>query len=281
MRAQRIAIAVLSVLTVVAVIGIVADPAAPVAGLPIPAAGGAGASPTVPPTDGSTPGGSTAPTAAVEAGGPVLPVLRPPFDKVLGFHGDGKVAYLTFDDGPGPDTPKVLEALDKAGVKATFCQVGSRIDNYPDTERRVIADGHTLCNHSWSHPDDLAAAPAATIEDEIGRTQAKLAEFGVTAHYFRAPGGSFGDKSTTLRQVAQLADVVPLGWGVDSDDWTKPGTAAIVKNVLGAVQPGAIILMHDAGGTDRSQTVAAIPGIVSGLKAAGYTLAPLPAAGLG
>lgn len=269
MRGQRIVAAGLAVLALAVVAVLVGQARAPVASLPLRSAavatnGSAGASGA-----GSTPG-------ALQ-----LPSLSPPFEKVLGFHGDGKVAYLTFDDGPGPDTPKVLDALAKAGVKATFCQVGSRIDTYADTERRIIADGQTLCNHSWSHPEDLAAAPAATINDEITRTQAKLADFGVTAHYFRAPGCSFGDPSTTLRQVAELDDVVPLGWGVDSSDWRKPGSAAIVKNVLGAVQPGAIILMHDAGGTDRSQTIAAIPGIVSGLKAAGYTLTALPAAGLG
>jgi peptidoglycan-N-acetylglucosamine deacetylase len=69
---------------------------------------------------------------------------------------------------------------------------------------------------------------------------------------------------------------VPLGWAVDSADWRKPGAAAITANVLGAVTPGAVILMHDGGGTDRQQTVAALPGIISGLQAAGYFLAPLP-----
>lgn len=269
MRGQRIAVAVLTVLTLAAAAVLIGQAAAPVAGVAMRSA-------ATDPTSASASAG-----ADPVSGGLNLPPLSPPFQKVLGFHGDGKVAYLTFDDGPGPDTPKVLDALDQAGVQATFCQVGSRIDSYPDIERRIIADGHTLCNHSWSHPEDLASAPAATINDEITRTQRKLADYGVTAHYFRAPGGSFGDPSTTLRQVAQLNDVVPLGWGVDSLDWRKPGTAAIVKNVLGAVQPGAIVLMHDAGGTDRSQTIAAIPGIVSGLKAAGYTLAPMPAGGVG
>lgn len=258
------AVALLSLVTVLVVTGIISRPADGIPGQPIKAA----ADPAVPSAQVSS--------ADLQN----LSPLVPPFAKVIGFHGDGKVAYLTFDDGPGPDTAKVLDALDAADAKATFCQVGNRIDDYFAIEQRIVADGHTLCNHSWTHPDDLAAASPQEINDEISRTQEKFRSFGVTVHYFRAPGGAFGEQTTTLRQVAQLNSVVPLGWGVDSLDWKKPGTQAIVNQVLSTVQPGAIILMHDAGGTDRSQTIAAIPGIVSGLRAAGYTLSALPPQGI-
>ncbi len=200
---------------------------------------------------------------------------------MLGYQGSGQVAYLTFDDGPGPQTGAILDILAAAGVKATFCQVGSRIADFPDTERRIIAEGHTLCNHSWSHPDGLSAAPAQAINAEIGRPQKVFAADGVQVHYFRSPGGDFGVSRTTLRQVCQLNRVVPLGWSVDSQDWRKPGVAAIVRNVLGTVTPGSIILMHDAGGADRDQTIAALPRVISGLRADGYTLAELPKEGPG
>ena len=71
-----------------------------------------------------------------------------------------------------------------------------------------------------------------------------------------------------MHQAAQQARTLLLGWGVDSRDWTKPGAATIVSTVLGTVTPGAIILLHDAGGTDRQQTIAALPGVIDGLQAA-------------
>ena len=251
---------------------------------PSSAAGTAGTSEARPSSSAQASSAPPSPAATTSAApsptGPALPALTAPYDKVLGEYGDGKVAYLTFDDGPGPQTGKILDVLGGAGVQATFCQVGSRVDDYPDTERRVIAEGHTLCNHSWSHPDGLAKASAEDIDAEISRTQQAFAAHGVTSHYFRAPEGGFGTTST-LRQLCELNNVVPLGWSVDSLDWKKPGAKTIVKNVLSAVHPGAIILMHDAGGTDRNQTIAALPDIITGLRSAGYTLAPLPAGGVG
>ena len=211
---------------------------------------------------------------------PGLPVLVPPYDQVLGEYGSDRVAYLTFDDGPGPSTPAVLDILDAAGVKATFCQVGSQIDGHPDTERRIIAAGHTLCNHSWDHPQRMDLTGAAAISAEMTRTQEAMASYGATARWFRAPGGWFGTDDPTLRQVAQVNGLIPLGWEVDSQDWRKPGVPAIVDTVLSTVRPGAVILLHDAGGSDRDQTLAALPQIITGLRAAGYDLRPLPPGGL-
>lgn len=224
----------------------------------------------------------TAPAPPTEAAPPAtlaLPALTAPYDHVLGFHGAARTVYLTFDDGPGPQTPAVLDVLDAAGVKATFCQVGDRIAEYPAVEQRVIAGGHTLCNHSWDHQLHLGSADAAVIDGEISRAQDAFAAAGATVHWFRAPGGDFGT-TDVLRRVAQSRGVVPLGWGVDSRDWTKPGVDAIVTTVLSQVSPGAVVLLHDAGGADRDQTVAVLPRIIDGLRAAGYDLQPLPPGGL-
>ena len=225
-----------------------------------------------PPTqpDPSTVAAPVAPTVE-------LPVLDPSFERVLGTHGSANVVYLTFDDGPGPQTPQILDVLAANGVKATFCQVGSRVNAYAATERRIAAEGHTLCNHSWSHPENLDTQSAEAINAEISQTQQVLASYGVTSRYFRAPGGNFATGgSTTLRQVCQLDGVYPLGWQVDSQDWRSPGVQQIVDNVVKAVSPGAIVLLHDAGGANRDQTIAALPTIIGSLRAAGYDLQPLP-----
>ena len=205
-----------------------------------------------------------------------VPVVAP-YATVIGWHGDARVAYLTFDDGPGPATGRVLDILAAGGVKATFCQLGLRVAEAPELTSRVVAEGHTLCNHSWDHRSPFDALTAAEIDSEIGRTQDAFSQAsGGTARYFRAPEGAFGPTGGAVLQAAQRARTIPLGWGVDSLDWRKPGVDAIVANVLTAVSPGAVILLHDGGGTDREQTLAALPGIISGLQAAGYALAAMP-----
>ncbi len=188
----------------------------------------------------------------------------------------GKVVALTFDDGPGIDTKHVLDILDQQKIPATFCQIGRQVADFPDTEQRLGASGYGLCNHTWDHDEMLKTRPAATIASEIDKTQTAIkAATGVTPRYFRAPGGDWGTPGSLLRRELGDRMLAALGWDVDSEDWRKPGVATIVANVMKEVQPGAIILMHDAGG-DRRQTVAALPIIITKLRAAGYRFVALP-----
>jgi len=230
------------------------------------------AAPSPTPEPAPTPTQEPAPAPA-----PADVPLAPPYTAVLGWTGVGQIAYLTFDDGPGPYTGQILDILAAAGVKATFCQLGTKVTENPALAARVVAEGHTLCNHSWDHHSPFDALSRDDLDQQIGRTQnAIAAATGVTTRYFRAPEGRFGNPAGPVMQAAQRARTVPLGWAVDSADWRKPGAAAVTSNVLGSVTPGSVILMHDGGGSDRQQTVAALPGIISGLQAAGYFLAPLP-----
>jgi len=225
-----------------------------------------------------------APAAPVQepAAPPAPTTVQPPYNTVLGWHGSDKVAYLSFDDGPGPSTGRILDELARAGVKATFCEVGQKVAENPAVVQRVVAEGHTLCNHSWDHHSPFDALAPSDIDAEIGQTQQAMATAaGTTARYFRAPGGRFGAPDGQVLLACQRARTIPLAWGVDSLDWKKPGIAAIVSTVLSTVTPGAVILLHDGGGDDRAQTIAALPGIISGLQAAGYTLAALPADPIG
>ncbi len=227
-----------------------------------------------PPTPEPAPPPQAAPTPAPP---PAPTPVVAPYTTVLGWTGDGKVAYLTFDDGPGPATGRMLDILAAKGVKATFCVVGQQVAANTEMIRRIVAEGHTVCNHSWDHPTGFDTLGPDVLAGEIGRTQdAVIQATGLTPRYLRAPEGSFGTADGPVHQAAQQARTLLLGWGVDSKDWTKPGAPVIVANVLGAVSPGAIILMHDAGGADRQQTLDALPGVIDGLQAAGYTLLPLP-----
>ena len=224
------------------------------------------------------PAPAPAPAPTPEAAPAPAPVaVVAPYTTVLGWTGEGKVAYLTFDDGPGPATGQMLDVLAAKGVQATFCVVGQKVSENTEMIRRIVAAGHTVCNHSWDHPTGFDTLAPDVLAGEIGRTQdAVIQATGHTPRYLRAPEGSFGDPAGSVHQAAQQARTLLLGWAVDSKDWTKPGAATIVSNVLGAVSPGAIVLMHDAGGADRQQTLDALPAVIDGLRAAGYTLLPLP-----
>jgi peptidoglycan/xylan/chitin deacetylase (PgdA/CDA1 family) len=253
------------------------SPAVTVPGSTTPAAAPGSTPPPAPASEPNAVPGPTPTPRPEPAPAPAPTAVVPPYTTVLGWTGEGQVAYLTFDDGPGPATGQILDILAAKGVPATFCVVGQKVAENTEMTRRIVAAGHTLCNHSWDHPTGFNTLTPDVLAGQIGRTQdAVIQATGHTPRYLRAPEGSFGDPAGSVHQAAQQARTLLLGWAVDSKDWTKPGAATIVANVLGAASPGAIILMHDAGGADRQQTLDALPGVIDGLRAAGYTLLPLP-----
>ncbi|MDH6115354.1 peptidoglycan/xylan/chitin deacetylase (PgdA/CDA1 family) [Kitasatospora sp. MAP12-15] len=190
------------------------------------------------------------------------------------------VMALTFDDGPSPQyTPQVLDVLRDNGVHATFFVCGDNIGLYPDVLRRIAAEGHTVGNHSWSHPDFVDLSDDY-VRDQIQRTQDAVENVvGRAPVLFRAPYGNFTD--STLSICADLG-LRPISWSVDPTDWANPGTDTIINRVLAGAATGAIVLNHDgteggdddppAGtGGDRSQTVAALTSYLPQLISAGYT----------
>jgi peptidoglycan/xylan/chitin deacetylase (PgdA/CDA1 family) len=171
---------------------------------------------------------------------------------------------LTFDDGPDPVwTPVVLTFLRQAHLHATFCLVGRQAARYPALVRAIVAGGHSLCNHSWSHDEQLATRSPEVIRSEIARTQdAVRRAAGVTPRLFRAPGGVW---SAGLVAEARRQGMSALEWTVDPRDWARPGTPAIVRALLQGIRPGAVVLLHDGGG-DRSQTVLALQAVLVPLQ---------------
>ncbi|MCU1600398.1 MAG: polysaccharide deacetylase [Frankiales bacterium] len=181
-------------------------------------------------------------------------VLSRPFDGVLL---SARPVALTFDDGPNPKyTPQVLAMLAAAHVHATFCIIGRQAQQYPALIRQIVADGHTLCNHTWDHDERLAQRTPAQITVEMSKAQAAItqASGGVAPKLFRAPGGSW---SPQVELIARKLHMTPLKWDVDPSDWKKPGAGHIIQRVMAHVHPGAIVLLHDGGGK-RDQTVAAL-----------------------
>ncbi|MGX1912647.1 polysaccharide deacetylase family protein [Streptomyces phaeochromogenes] len=177
---------------------------------------------------------------------------------------------ITIDDGPDPVwTPQVLDVLREYGVKATFCMVGTQAQAHPDLVKKVVAAGHRLCDHSVSHDTTMDKNSKAYQSKQILDAERMItkASGGVRPMYYRAPGGAFTPYS---RKLAASRGMRPLGWNVDSKDFERPGTDAIVATVEREVPNGPTLLFHDAGG-DRSQTVEALGRILPRLKEQGYS----------
>ncbi|MBV2153076.1 polysaccharide deacetylase family protein [Kitasatospora sp. SUK 42] len=181
---------------------------------------------------------------------------------------DPKVVYLTFDDGPSPQyTAQILAVLARYRVPATFFEIGQNVTANPGLTDQAVHQGESVQNHSWDHPD-LRPLSLADFNAQILNTdQAIRARTGRTPTCLRPPYG-FVDKTVRARAAA-LGKTIKL-WTVDPADWSRPGIHTIEQRVLTAVRPGSVILLHDGGG-DRSQTVAALPTVLTTLQHRGYT----------
>ena len=195
-----------------------------------------------------------------------------------GLGGEHQVA-ITFDDGPDPRwTPKILDILKAANVKAAFFLVGVNAERYPGVVRRIVNEGHEIGNHTYYHPN-LALCWPEHIRVELNATQLLLETItGRATTLFRPPYAA--DTSPT-----ELTDLTPLKIAedlnylvvlesIDPQDWAKPGADVILQRVKQQRRDGSIILLHDAGG-DRSQTVEALPRILDWLHTRGDTVVPL------
>jgi peptidoglycan/xylan/chitin deacetylase (PgdA/CDA1 family) len=179
---------------------------------------------------------------------------------------------LTLDDGPHPVwTPKMLKLLDKYHVPATFCLIGNQVRGHEGVARSVVAAGHNVANHTYSHLTDLPTLSSPEMNKEIGWAQDKIhTATGFTPRLFRSPGGNW---SPELFAKTAQAGLVPIDWSDDPRDWSRPGVESIVSHLL-AAKPGQILLCHDGGG-DRSQTYTALQTVIPALLVKGYTFVSL------
>ena len=179
------------------------------------------------------------------------------------------VVYLTFDDGPTPPyTLQVLDLLDQYEARVTFFVLGRNGEQYLETLRRAHEAGHTLANHTWNHLS-LAGVSQEVFSREILDTEELLGDW--AAPCLRPPYGA--TDSFTRAYAAELGYQLVM-WNLDTLDWNRPGTEAIVSAVTDNVYPQAIVLMHDGGG-DREQTVTALEAVLSDLSNRGYEMEPL------
>ncbi|NLH97898.1 MAG: polysaccharide deacetylase family protein [Chthonomonadales bacterium] len=181
-----------------------------------------------------------------------------------------KIVALTFDDGPDRrNTPMVLDALKRHGQKATFFLIGEQVPANAELVRRMVADGHAVGNHSWSHPYRLSRDEGLR---QIQRCDAAIMQaIGRKSACFRTPGG-FTDNG--IAQAARSQGLPNFLWMVSSADTRRIGSAAIARNVTRYLHPGDIVLMHDGPG--HRETALAVPTILAGMERNGYRSVTVP-----
>jgi peptidoglycan-N-acetylglucosamine deacetylase len=183
-----------------------------------------------------------------------------------------KAIALTFDDGPWPEsTAQVLDILKKNDIKGTFFVVGQNVKNYPDLTKRIVAEGHTIANHTWHHWYHFMNPQTAAYE--IDNTTNLIFQLtGVKTNLFRPPGGNMHNGVAAYARNSKYAIIM---WSSDSMDYSRPSVPRLINNVFRSAKPGGIVLMHDGGG-NRSQTVQALPTIIENFRKQGYSFATVP-----
>ncbi|MER7888810.1 bifunctional polysaccharide deacetylase/glycosyltransferase family 2 protein [Micromonospora sp. NPDC094482] len=217
----------------------------------------------------------------VAAGGPVLRLDRPePVSRTM----PDRTIALTFDDGPDPRwTPQVLDALRRHHAHATFFVVGARVNEHPELVRRILAEGHEIGSHTFTHAD-LASQPGWRRDLELSLTRKAIAgATGREVTLLRPPFSSLPSELTgpgyeALHDAAGSGHLAVLA-DRDTRDWERPGAAQIVKAATPPRGRGAVVLMHDGGG-DRDQTVAALDRLLPELTGQGYRFTTV-SAGIG
>ncbi|MGH9073360.1 MAG: polysaccharide deacetylase family protein, partial [Acidimicrobiales bacterium] len=188
-----------------------------------------------------------------------------------GYGPRARVVALTFDDGPSPYTPAILDTLLRYHVPATFSIIGREGQAYHGILRQEVADGFGLQNHTWDHPPLAQVSPQA-FASEVDRTTRLLQ--GVLGHPVTCLRPPYGSTDAAVASGLGRRDLVEMLWSIDPSDYQRPGAAVIARRVLSALVPGAVILLHDGGG-DRAQTVAALPAIIEGIRRAHYQIVPV------
>jgi len=198
-----------------------------------------------------------------------------------------KVA-LTFDDGPDPEwTPKILDVLKEKHATATFFLIGIQADKFSGVAKRIYDEGHTIGNHTFTHPD-VSNVSTAYFKMELNLTQRLFGSLiGVRATLMRPPYAIDEEPDTADQvrplEIPQEMGYITVGNRIDPDDWSGDPTAEKISSyVLSHLPPcrpenlrcGNIVLLHDGGG-NRAETVRALPAIIDGIRARGYEVAPV------
>ncbi|MGJ6967853.1 polysaccharide deacetylase family protein [Streptosporangium sp. G11] len=180
-----------------------------------------------------------------------------------------KCVALTYEDGPGPETGRLLNILGAYRARATFFVLGSNASARPELLRRMRDEGHLVANHSWSHRD-LTVLPPAMLTDQLTRAQYAITQaIGQVPTLMRPP---YGVTDVQVASIARRLGMSVVRWNVDVEDQRDSNPRTIARRAIAQVKPGSIVLMH----AFRGATVDAAPEILRGLAAKGYTFVTVP-----
>ncbi|MFD4370388.1 polysaccharide deacetylase family protein [Streptomyces sp. NPDC058486] len=181
-----------------------------------------------------------------------------------------KCIALTFDAGPGKDTPHLLDVLKEKQVPATFFLLGHKhVDRYPKVVRRIADEGHEVANHTWSHRI-LTDLDEAEIREELSRTQDAIEKItGRKPVLMRPPQGR---TDSTVSDVSRELGLAQVLWSITAKDYSTTDSALIEERVLTQAHRDGIILLHDI----YDGTVPAVPEIIDELQRRGYTFVTVP-----
>ncbi len=178
---------------------------------------------------------------------------------------------LTFDDGPDSHyTPQIIAVLEAYRVPATFFCVGKQVRKHPEVVRLMVQGGHTVANHTWSHPH-LNQLDDPLLIDEIRRTHTVIVqETGVQPELMRPP---FGDLDDAQRQILLQCGYQVVLWDIDSQDWTGADGPTVAAHIIGQLGSNKVILCHSA--PHSAGTLDALPFVITVARALGYIFVPL------
>lgn len=182
-----------------------------------------------------------------------------------------KLVALTFDDGPGPYTERLLDEMKKRDVRATFFLLGTRVNSYPDLIKRMDAEGHAIGNHSNDH-ENLTTLSLSGVRSTMNKTAQKVKKIlGYNPEVMRCPGGACND---TVKKYAKEAGIPIAYWDVDTRDWESRNVDAIMDVCFGknGIKDGSIVLLHDIHETSVDASIK----IMDRLIDEGYTFVTVP-----
>lgn len=157
---------------------------------------------------------------------------------------------LTFDDGPTSFTPEILDILKRHQAKATFFCIGKQVEKHPDILRRIIAEGHVVGNHSYTHSEKIGFMSTTHIIDEISTADQAIQNIiGKKTLYYRPP---FGVTNPSIARALKQTQHAVIGWSIRSLDTKIKSESTILKRITSRLSPGSIVLLHDTSAKTAS-----------------------------